>query len=408
MKIHRYLENDINDICFKAEKMAFVSGPRQCGKTTMAKLMLKNRGIGEYYNWDEIKFRREWTRNPSLVLPEDSGTVKPLVILDELHKAKLWKRNLKGVYDTQDSRCDILVTGSARLNVYRKGSDSLMGRYYNFRIHPFSVAELLNGKYFTHPDKLIQTLLDKQIIETTSENYLQKLFNFGPFPEPLFAESERTLNLWQRNRIEKIIREDLRDLSHLSELSQIEMLTSLLPARVSQPLSMQALSEDLEVAYTTIKRWLNYLNELYYFFSLRPYSKSLARALKKESKCYLWDWSEVENSGARFENLVASHLLKYCHYLTDTGFGDYGLHYLKNKEKIEIDFLLTKSNKIFLPIEVKLSDEKPSESWRKWMPQLHCNLGVQVVMTPNVYCIYNYENYKILVISANQFLRNLV
>ncbi len=408
MKYHRYLENDINTICFQADKMALVSGPRQCGKTTMAKLLLKERGRGEYYNWDEIKFRREWTKDPRLILPKHISNIKPIIVLDELHKAKLWKRSLKGLYDTQDNACDILVTGSARLNVYRKGSDSLMGRYYHFRLHPFSVAELLKENFSSAPDNLISSLLNHPKISEKIQDTLEALYQFGPFPEPLFAANAKTLHLWQRNRIEKVIREDLRDLSNLPELSQIEMLASLLPERASQPLSIKSLSEDLEVAYTTIKRWLNYLNELYYAFTIPPYSKSLVRALKKEKKIYLWDWSEIENKGARFENLIACHLLKYCDYLTDTGVGDFELRHLKNKENQEIDFLILRNKKIFLPIETKYSDEKPSDSWKKFMSHLASPLGVQLVMKPNVYKIYEYPNYKILVISAATFLQFLI
>lgn len=410
MKYNRYIESLISEICFTRDKMAFVSGPRQCGKTTMAKLLLKQRGSGAYYNWDETKFRRQWTKDPHLMLPEALNDIKPIVIFDELHKAKLWKRSLKGLYDTQDGKCDFLVTGSARLNLYRKGSDSLMGRYYNFRLHPFSVSELLKSSYSVIPDDLISILFSKENSSSLAEaeKALENLYKFGPFPEPLFAANQKTLNLWQRNRIEKLIREDLRDLSKLPELSQVEMLVSLLPERASQPLSIQGLSEDLEVAYTTVKRWLNYLSELYYFFRLKPYSKSLSRAIKKESKLYLWDWSEIENKGARFENLIASHLFKYCDYLTDTGVGDFELRYIKNKEKFEIDFLILKNKKVFLAIEAKLTDDKPNHSWDKFMPNLNCNYGVQLVMTPNVYKIYEYQSYKILVISAASFLQYLI
>ncbi|MBS0358267.1 MAG: ATP-binding protein [Proteobacteria bacterium] len=409
MKQTRYLEASINQICFRAEKMAFVSGPRQCGKTTMAKSLLKQRGVGVYCNWDEVKFRRLWTKDPASVIPEISGNKKPLLILDELHKAKLWKRSLKGLYDTQNSYCDILVTGSARLNIYRKGSDSLMGRYYPFRLHPFSLSELLKNQYLVLPDHLINTLFSEpQFASKKMDKLLDNLYQFGPFPEPLFSANSQTLNLWRRNRVEKIIREDLRDLSRLPELSQIEMLTSLLPERAAQPLSIQSLSEDLEVAYTTVKRWLNYLSQLYYFFSLKPYVKSLPRAIKKENKLYLWDWSEIENAGARFENLIASHLLKYCDYLTDTGVGDFELRYLKNKDKQEIDFLILKNKKAWLPIEVKLTDEQPSSSWAKFMKNLNLSHGIQVVMNPGICKTHDYFGYKILVISAASFLKYLI
>ena len=410
MKKHRYLESFINQAFLKAGKTAFVSGPRQCGKTTMSKLLLAQRKCGVYYNWDETKFRRQWTKDPHLLFAElpKKTKVKPLIVLDELHKAKFWKRGLKGLYDTQADDYDFLITGSARLNVYRKGSDSLMGRYYHFRLHPFSVAELLNERFATKPDDLLDHLLAQPKTSAQAIKIVKQLLTFGSFPEPLLAGDKNILRLWQRNRTEKIIREDLRDLSRLPELSQIEMLVSLLPERVAQPLSIKSLSEDLEVAYTTVKRWLNYLNELYYFFSLKPYSKSLARAIKKENKLYLWDWSEVENAGARFENLIAAHLLKYCDYYTDTGVGHFELLYLKNKEKQEIDFLLMQNKKPFLPVEVKLTDEVPSKAFAKFMPQLNCELGVQLVLTPNVYKLHQYEHYKVLVISAATFLSLLI
>ena len=407
MRRHRYLESVINSVCFQHGKMAFISGPRQCGKTTMAKLLLKQRVAGAYYNWDEVVFRRQWTKDPKMILPKRSK-IKPIIVLDELHKAKLWKRNLKGLYDEQNGDYDILVTGSARLNIYRKGSDSLLGRYYHFRLHPFSIAELLKNRYTTKPDDLINIALSKSTHSIQAKKWLDALYQFGPFPEPLFATNVKILNLWRRNRVERIIREDLRDLSRLPELSQVEMLAALLPERAAQPLSIQSLSEDLEVAYSTIKRWLGYLNELYYFFSLKPYAKSLSRAIKKEKKLYLWDWSEVENKGARFENLVALHLLKYCDYLTDTGEGYFELRYLKNKEKQEIDFLILRDNRVFLAIEAKLHDQTPSHAWSKFMPQLNCQYAIQLVMTSNVYRLYNYSGYQVLVISASDFLRWLI
>lgn len=406
----RYLENILNEVCFQSGKMAFMSGARQCGKTTLAKRILRQYKSGRYYNWDEIKFRRLWTKNPSGIIPPAAQEdARPLIVLDELHKAKSWKKNLKGVYDTLDMPCDILVTGSARLNVYRKGSDSLLGRYYHLRLHPFSLYEMLRRKPGIAAPDLLPAVFDRSIqISAGAKDYLPLLLRFGPFPEPLLAGTDRTLNLWRRNRVERIIREDLRDLSRLPELSQVEMLASLLPERAANPLSITSLSEVLEVAYTTVRRWLQYLNELYYFFEVKPYSKSLSRSIKKEGKLYLWDWSEVENEASRFENLVALHLLKYCDYLTDSGEGDYELRYLRNKEKKEIDFLLLKNNRPWLPVEVKLNQEKLSENWKVFLPHINCPYALQVVNKSNVFNIVELGEYKVLIISAEEFLRYLI
>lgn len=402
----RYLASHIQSICFNADKMCFVSGPRQSGKTTLAKQLLKQRGVGDYFNWDDIKFRRLWAEDPANIIPANNQKTTPLVILDEIHKAKSWKRSLKGVYDTLKEPCDILVTGSARLNVYRRGSDSLLGRYYLFRLHPFSLAEVLKENTQCSCDELIKDLFSQKLKPSKkSQPILDQLCQYGPFPEPFLAASMQTLRLWQRGRVQKLIREDLRDLSRLPDLSQIEMLVSLLPERVGGLLSIQSLARDLETSYTTMKRWLNYLNELYYCFNVRPYSASIARSIRKSSKLYLWDYSEIENEACRFENLIASHLLKYCHFCTDTGLGEFKLHYLRNKEKKEIDFLITRDKKPWLPVEVKLSDTALSSNWKSFLPNLACDLGVQVVKQPGVFICYQVGNKQVIVVSADYFLR---
>lgn len=408
----RYLESEIEKLCFDEGKMAFISGPRQCGKTTMAKHLLQMRGFGKYYNWDELKFRKIWTKNPSQIITDNSANTKkpkPIIVLDEIHKAKLWKRNLKGVYDTLEFPCDILVTGSARLNVYRKGSDSLLGRYRHFRLHPFSLAELDSKSKSVTPENLIDFLFNGKFnISKDSESNFKLLDEFSGFPEPLFKASKKNLFLWHRERIEKIIREDLRDLSHLPELSQIEMLVSLLPERAANILSIQSLAEDLEVAYTTVKRWLCYMYQLYYAFTIQPYTKSLSRSLKKNAKMYLWDWSEIENEAARFENLIACHLLKYCDFLTQTGIGDFQLYYLRNREKQEIDFLIAKNKNPWLPIEVKLNSDVLSENWPYFMKHLPCKYGIQVVKSENVNILKETLFGKILILSATNFLSCLI
>ncbi len=402
----RYLQNVIENLCFPPHKMAFISGPRQCGKTTLAKFYLKQRGVGKYYNWDEKGFRIAWTKQPLNTIENVLENTKqtPIVILDEIHKAKSWKRNLKGVYDSLTFPVDIIVTGSAKLNIYRRGSDSLLGRYHHFRLHPFSLAELLKNKYSTDSDHLIDTIFNNNTLIATTQKQLDLLWQFGPFPEPLFSANKRILNLWQSERVQRLVKEDLRDISRIQELNQVEMLVALLPERASGVLSITALREDMEVAYPTMKLWINYLKQVYYLFEIKPYARSIPRSLKKEGKIYLYDWSEVENEGARFENLIACHLLKYVHFLSDSGEAKAELHYLKNKQKQEIDFLILKNNKPWLPIEVKLSDEALSKNWSFYLKHLPCKKGIQVIKKPGVRKLIGINNAEVLIISAEYFL----
>lgn len=407
----RYLEEDIKQLCFSDQKMAFISGPRQCGKTTFAKELLKEREQGKYLNWDEKHFRKAWAKNPSNILETSFSTnTTPLIILDEIHKAKSWKRDLKGVYDSLENIVDIIVTGSAKLDVYRRGGDSLLGRYHHFRLHPFSLAELALQASSPSHQTLIDHLFSPRFMLEREENReeLKALMTFGPFPAPLFSGHQKKLRLWQRERIERLIREDLRDLSRIQELSQIEMLVSLLPERASNPFSINTLREDLEVAHATMKLWMSYLKQIYYCYEIKPYSKNITRSLKKEGKLYLWDWSEVEEEGARFENLVANHLLKYAHYLTDTGEANVELYYLKNKEKKEIDFLLVKNKMPWLPVEVKLNDDSCSNNWASFLKDLPCKRGIQVTYKPNVYKLIQLPQGEVLVLSAEYLLSLLV
>lgn len=406
---NRYLQSVIKNLCFPRHKMAFISGPRQCGKTTLAKHFLKERGAGDYLNWDEKAFRAAWAKHPLTTIESalHDGSKIPIVILDEIHKARGWKRNLKGVFDTLKQPVDIIVTGSAKLNTYRRSSDSLLGRYHHFRLHPFSLGELLNNQYTQPSDDLINTLFTQSIITSDSEKYFQPLWQFGPFPEPLFEKDKKMLRLWQAERVERLVREDLRDLTRIQELSQIEMLVSLLPERAANVLSITALREDLEVAYATMKSWIQYLKAVYYLFEIKPYAKSIPRSLKKEGKIYLYDWSEIDDEGARFENMIACHLLKYVDFLVDSGEANVALHYLKNKQKHEIDFLLMKDNQPWLPIEVKLNDETPTKNWVFYSKHLSCKKGIQVIKKSGVRKIVMIGGMEVLIISADNFLSYL-
>lgn len=402
----RYLASAIHAFCFPEHKMSFISGPRQCGKTTLAKMLLRERGAGQYYNWDAIEFRRLWTKSPHEVVAAQGLPTHPtpVIVLDEIHKAKGWKRTLKGMFDTVEHPVDILVTGSARLATFTKGGDSLMGRYFHFRLHPFTVREVANLGEVAPAHFLEQLFASALSYQKLSQEVLRIFMRYGGFPEPFLQQDQRRLRMWQQGRIEKIIREDLRDMSRIPELSQIEMLTSLLPERVGSLFSRASLREDLEVSFDTVKRWLHYLMELFYFFEVKPYQRQIVRSLKKEGKIYLWDYSEVPHEAARFENLVAAHLLKTVHYWTDTGYGNFDLWYLRNKEKQEIDFLITRDRQPWLPVEVKLTDVHPSPHWHTFLAYLPCRFALQIVLQPDAWKEHRIGETRLLVVSAARAL----
>jgi len=367
-------------------------------------MLLNHRGQGQYWNYDETAFRRAWTKDPKSTIP--TNPEKNIVIFDEIHKAKLWKRSLKGIFDTLDPKPDIIVTGSARLNIYKKGSDSLMGRYYHFRLHPFSLGEL-ETKSPLVPEDLLQQCSTKTPHSTKRQTILEQLLEFSGFPEPFLTQKQDILRLWRKGRTEKIIREDLRDLTRVLELSQIEMLVSLLPERVGSFLSKASLKNDLEVGFDTVRRWLNYLKELYYIFEIKPYSQKIKQSLKKEGKAYLWDYTEINDPAIRFENLIACHLLKFCHFWTDCGHGQYELFCLRDKRKHEIDFLVCQNGKPWLPIEVKLNETTPSPNWMPFLKQLPCKSGLQLILKPHHWKQHKNQDVSVTVISAADFLHLL-
>lgn len=402
--MERYLKKYIKTLALDRKKMAFISGPRQVGKTTLSKDFLHSFDQVEYRNWDETEFRRLWAKSPNSIrenfkLEEFEET--KLLILDEIHKSSNWNQRLKGLFDELGNELCIIVTGSARLNIFKRGGDSLMGRYLNFRLHPLSYGEITDNKPFD-PEVWKSRLFTTPKFKP-SEDSLDKLLDLSGFPEPFFSNSKKISNIWRKSRFEKIIREDLRDLSRIPELGRVEMLASLLPEKVGSPLSVQSLREDIEVSHDTVTRWLNYLKELYYFFEIKPWSKSVARSLKKEGKVYMFDWTEVSEMGHRFENLIANHLLKACHFWTDTGEGDFDLHYLRNKDQHEIDFLITLNKKPWICVEAKLNETNMDlNSINKLTSKFNCPF-VQVVRKPGIFKVQDHR----LLMSASYFLAKL-
>ncbi len=333
--VERYLTDHVLEV-LSGRKMVFVGGPRQVGKTTMALSLLGPRATEKhpaYMNWDD-------PRAAALLRRVELPPSQPLLVLDEVHKYARWRNLVKGIYDVERSHRKIIVTGSARLDHYRKGGDSLANRYRYFRLHPFSLGELRGDR----------------------KNELEALMHFGGFPEPLFAKSERGHRLFQRDRVARVVREDLRDLERVRDISLIEHLVDLLPPRVGSPLSVNNLSGDLEVDHKTVERWLQILESLYFCFRVPPFGAAKVRAVKKERKLYLWDWSAIENEGARFENLVASQLLKYCHLVEDTEGHAMELRFLRDSVGREVDFVVLKKRKPLFAVECKLGERQVSKS----------------------------------------------
>lgn len=343
MSAQRYLEPDI--AADLAAKMVMVAGPRQVGKTTLARRLLADRQSGIYLSWDNQADRREiraarWPARDALV------------VLDELHKWRGWKRWIKGEYDTHHQTTKFLVTGSARLDVYRRGGDSLQGRYRHYRLHPFSLRE--PG---TPGRQAVDLTPGAELpLRPGSRDGLEALMEFGGFPEPFLAQSARTHRRWQQDRLERFFREDVRDLEALRELSKIQELVELLPERIGSPLSLNAVREDLEVSHRAATHWMDVLERLYWLIRVRPFEGRGVRSLRKMPKAYFWDWSEVPARGPRFENLVAMHLLKLCHYLRDAEGHDVDLCYLRDRAGHEVDFLVTHGRKPWFAVEAKLTE----------------------------------------------------
>lgn len=372
----RYLQKKITDDL--REKMVFIGGPRQVGKTTLA------RAIGasdykncEYLNWDN----REHRKNIHVgKFSPDPG----LHIFDELHKFKQWKNLIKGVYDTRPEQFDILVTGSARLDIYRRGGDSLMGRYHYYRLHQFSVAEALERVNQFEPGR--EFTVERVV---GSRQAFEQLLMFGGFPEPFLKADMRTLRRWHNQRIERLVKEDIRDIENLRDLSALQLLIELLPKRVASLLSLNSLREDLSVAHKTITLWMDILERFYYHFRIFPYTSDKIRSLRKEPKLYLWDWSEVTDPAARLENIVASHLLKMAHYLYDSEGLKIDLYFLRDTDGREVDFLVTQNGVPWFAVEVKTADVAVSKHLHYFRERLAIPLCFQVVGEDNVDFVQN-------------------
>jgi len=372
--MERLVSEYIFDPEINAGKMIFLTGPRQVGKTTFAKNWLASTGIeGTYFNWDDPAVRSEYTRNPLYfrnILNEKFKNEPVPMVFDEIHKHKNWKNILKGVYDINKEKVRLLVTGSARLGLYRKSGDSLLGRYFSYQMFPLGLPEAVNDFSFVlKEDHLLskgESLVKyaRKVDGKIAKDALEKLLTFGGFPEPFLKASTRFHHRWQQEYKILLTKEDVRDLSRVADIKGLEHLIDILPMKVGSPLSINSLREDLGCHHSTIVNWIEILKELYLVFTIRPWHRNILRSIKKETKLFFFDWSILSDPGKRFENLLAVSLLRMAARFTETGLGVFEVMYIRDKEKREADFVLIKDDRPVALLEAKDSDSAISTSGR--------------------------------------------
>ena len=348
----RYCEAPIrNDL---SRKMVFIGGPRQVGKTTLSHaLTTQELASGEYFNWDVDDDRRA-------IQKKHWKADSPLIIFDELHKFPRWKQWIKGIYDTKPDHQQYLVAGSARLDVYRRGGDSLMGRYHYWRLHPLTIDELPPGV-------------------DAKEGY-ERLLTLGGFPEPFLLADKREARRWRRERFDRIVKEDIRDLQPIREIQLLSLFIDAMRERVGGLITLSNLAEDLQISPKTAKTWLSLIERMYIAFSIKPYTHNIPRSIQKPPKVYFYDNADThENDGMRLENLVATTLLKRLNFIEDYHGYKASLHYIRDKEGREVNFVTIIDNRVCDLIEVKLSDQKISKSLRYYKNKLQPKQAVQIV-----------------------------
>jgi predicted AAA+ superfamily ATPase len=362
------------------------------GKSTLAKALTT--AAGNYRSWDDSDFRRAWSRSPRSALADRAPGV---LVLDEIHKDRQWKTRLKGYYDVEGPGDGIVVTGSARLDLYRRGGDSLLGRYLPYRLHPFTLGE-----------REQPPAPDAALASTRPVWPLADVLRLGGFPEPLLGGSEARARRWSRLRLERLVREDVRDLRAVGDLAALRVLADLLPERVGSLLSINSLREDLGTAHATVQGWLEVFASLYHCFLVRPYAKRMARAVRLAPKLYLYDTLQLPASAesARLENLTALHLLKACHFWTDTAQGNFDLFFLRDKEGREVDFLVTRDSRPFWLVECKSNDLQPAPALLHFMGMLGGVRAFQLVSKPDYDRAYAATGLRVL--DYERFLAGLV
>ena len=375
-------------------RMSFICGPRQIGKTTLAKAHLQKLGQGtNYYNWDSLSLRQKFASSPlffieNLNLPSEQKHRLPQgtsarVVFDEIHKYPQWKNILKGYYDEWKAAIHFIIIGSARLDYFRHSGDSLVGRYFLFKMNPCHPHDLtgfsLDRNNAWHPKR---DLLPFEEPQKAFQAATAQLLDISGFPEPFHVGTKEFYERWKENHISLITGEDVRDLSKISSIQKLQTLVFLLPERVGAPLSLNNLRNILQCAHATLHSWMETLKKVYLVFDVAPYTAKLKRAVSKERKFYFWDWGILEDPGKRLENFVAVQLERAVSAWTEWGKGAYELMYLRTKDGREVDFIITEKNKPLLLVECKSGDKSLSSSLIYFKERLGVPAAVQVLNLP--------------------------
>jgi len=384
------------------KQMVFIAGPRQAGKTTFTQILAKDYNNSLYFNWDILEEKRKLIENPSFyeeVHRKDNSL--PLIVFDELHKYSNWKNYLKSVYDRDKGNYKFVVSGSGRLDMYQKGGDSLAGRYFIFYLWPFTLAEL-GGNNLTF-EQFFSNPIEVRAFPNKIQPIWNKLSQFTGFPDPYFDGTNEFYRIWSNTYRKQLLREDIRDLASLRSIEDVEILFSLLPSKVGSPLSMASLSRDIHVSFDSVRNWIEIFENFFMVFRIAPWSRKISRAITKEKKLYLFDYAGIDSPAAKFENMVALELFRAVSNWNDLGLGNFSLHYLRNRDREEVDFLISNNNNPLLLIETKLSDDYASKSLIKFQKLLNIP-AVQLVNRNDICKLVSNNNLEIMIISANHWL----
>ena len=400
MQRRDYLKKIWSD--FNAEKnLILVSGPRQAGKTTFAKDIASTEPVSLYFNYDIPANKARILTNPTFFEEVDrkKGNL-PLIILDEIHKYRDWKNYLKGIYDGYADEFRFLVTGSGRLSLSRKKGDALAGRYLHFHLYPFTIGEIFASSIGMEDVSIITEIPEQNAI---AHEAWETMFRVSGFPEPFLKGTKLKYRRWANSYHSQVIRDDIRDEFAVRQVDTMEALYFLLSECVGSPFSFSNHARTLKISHKTVSSWIKVFEQFFLVLKIRPYSKRISRSLVKEPKIYFYDYCRIRDEALRFENMVAIELSRAVTHWNDFGLGEYKLWYLRNKQKEEVDFLVTENANPLFMVEAKLSETSVSPHLVKFQNILHIP-AIQLINQKNVGRKIRNGHDTILVASAANWL----